>query len=495
MSKQKKNMAKETFLYLPAKLLEGFIGIFTISCYTALFELDAYGDYLILNTSVIFIALVLTGWLTNSTTRFIGDDTSIDGIKNFLGTVLTLWGSISILLFVVLALVGKIISGFGINNGEFAHKFEFYLFLGILFVSYSLFQILSAALVQLKKIKLSIILSLTSAILKLGIAYGAFYVVTDISHSPLPAILAAFFSDISVSIVALIALHPKLFRRVDKSMSMQFFNYGMPLLGVTASIGLLNMVDRFIIKGVSTSAALAVYNTNYTISSTVFTLVMAAIMRGVYPSILAGFRQGGKTETLPLLNYGTRMYVLIALPAALGLAGVSPALSHLMFVRPEYAEGIPVIGLVAAGMFFMGLTEYANKAWELNRNTFPIFQNSAIAAIIKFVVSIYLIKVVGVNGAAIGTLIAFMSYFFITILRVKREFVFILSLKTWISVTVAAGLCGVTALAICTFSPLPTLINLCFAVIGGGCVYVGILILSGEIRHELSQIKTRLKKS
>ena len=34
-------------------------------------------------------------------------------------------------------------------------------------------------------------------------------------------------------------------------------------------------------------------------------------------------------------------------------------------------------------MLFMGLTEYANKAYELEQSTIHVLQNSAIAAVIK----------------------------------------------------------------------------------------------------------------
>ena len=95
-----------------------------------------------------------------------------------------------------------------------------------------------------------------------------------------------------------------------------------------------------------------------------------------------------------------RLYLLIAVPAVAGLTAVALPLSRFLFPA-KYAAGAPVIAYTALAMLFMGLTEYANKAYELEQSTVHVLQNSAIAAVIKVVSSVILLKTLGFTGGAL----------------------------------------------------------------------------------------------
>jgi O-antigen/teichoic acid export membrane protein len=55
----KKIMVKDTMLYLPARIIEGAIGLLTISLYTRFFAPDVYGTYGIITTTVNISSLLL----------------------------------------------------------------------------------------------------------------------------------------------------------------------------------------------------------------------------------------------------------------------------------------------------------------------------------------------------------------------------------------------------------------------------------------------------
>ena len=97
-------------------------------------------------------------------------------------------------------------------------------------------------------------------------------------------------------------------------------------------------------------------------------------------------------------------------------------------------------------MLFMGLTEYANKAYELEQSTVHVLQNSAIAAVIKVVSSVVLLKTLGLRGGALGSVVAFASYFIITCVRVHSRFLFRVAPISLVHIIVSALLCGAAAL-------------------------------------------------
>ena len=211
-------------------------------------------------------------------------------------------------------------------------------------------------------------------------------------------------------------------------------------------------------------------------------MISVGIMRGVYPAVLRGWREGGKAAAKPLLDQGVRLYLLIAVPAVAGLTAVALPLSRFLFPA-KYAAGAPVIAYTALAMLFMGLTEYANKAYELEQSTVHVLQNSAIAAVIKVVSSVILLKTLGFTGGALGSVVAFASYFIITCVAPINL----------VRIIVSALLCGAAAFA-CTLLPVGNLIRLGAAVVVGAGVYAVCIIVSGEGREEVQAVLRRLKR-
>jgi len=282
-------------------------------------------------------------------------------------------------------------------------------------------------------------------------------------------------------------------KEVILEVAKKFAAYGVPLLGVSVSVGLLNMVDRFIIM--LFAGDFGIYNANNTIASTVFTMLNTGIIRAVYPATLQAFRKGGKTEAQPFLNRGTRLYLLLAAPAAAGLCGISRQLSALIYRSdPHYVSGSSVIAIVAVAMLFSGLNEYAIKTWELRAQTVKIMQNALISVGIKIACSCALLPLMGFSGAAIGSLIGFLAYFLISYFRAKSSFVFHLSRRTVLSVTVGSVLCGVAAWVISGAIARPVPAILC-AIPAGVFAYGAVMVISGELREEIGKLSARLRRS
>ena len=216
--------------------------------------------------------------------------------------------------------------------------------------------------------------------------------------------------------------------------------------------------------------------------------IEAELLSGVKISDDATLHQAAQA----LLDQGVRLYLLIAVPAVAGLTAVALPLSRFLFPA-KYAAGAPVIAYTALAMLFMGLTEYANKAYELEQSTVHVLQNSAIAAVIKVVSSVILLKTLGFTGGALGSVVAFASYFIITCVRVRSRFLFRVAPINLVRIIVSALLCGAAAFA-CTLLPVGNLIRLGAAVVVGAGVYAVCIIVSGEGREEVQAVLRRLKR-
>ena len=478
----KNTMTRDAMLFLPAKIIEGLLVIACSSLYTHLFYQSTVGTFNFINFNVQIAYLILAGWMANSATRYVGEEYHKDKGRGLFSTVATVY-----------LLICAAVAVFSCIAAAVTHD-PLYLGFMTMFFSYTIFQILNSALIQLGRMKASISLSLLSAVLKLVVAYALVFGM-DNPSSPFPAIAANTVADGIAGIGAVAALGLPAIVRLrffSRGLFGKFLKYGLPLMGVSISVTLLNQIDKYLVVGFFDMDVYGVYSSNNSIASGLFTMISVGIMRGVYPAVLRGWREGGQAAAKPLLDQGVRLYLLVAVPAVAGLTAVSLPLSRFLFAE-GYDAGAPVIAYTALAMLFMGLTEYANKAYELEQSTGQVLQNSAAAAVIKVVSSIVLLQVLGFTGGALGSVVAFASYFIITCVRVRRRFLFHVAPACVARIVVSALLCGATAYA-CTLLPVGNILRLASAVVAGVVVYAVCIVASGEGREEMQTVMRKLKR-
>lgn len=478
----KNTMTRDAMLFLPAKVVEGLLIIACTSLYTHLFYESTVGTFNFINFNVQIAYLILAGWMANAASRYVGEEFHKDGGRGLFSTVSTVY-------LVICAAVAVFCCGAAILLHD-----PLYLGFMTMFFSYTVFQILNSALIQLGRMRASITLSLTSAVLKLAVAYGLVFGLRN-PASPFPAICANTIADGVAGIGAVIALGlPQIarLRWFSRELFGKFLRFGVPLMGVSISVTLLNQIDKYLVVGFFDMDVYGIYSSNNSIASGLFTMISVGIMRGVYPAVLRAWRDGGRDAAKPLLDQGVRLYLLIAVPAVAGLSAVALPMSRVLFAD-GYDVGAPVIAYTALAMLFMGLTEYANKAYELEQSTIHVLQNSAAAAVIKVVSSVVLLQTVGFTGGAMGSVVAFASYFVITCLRVRRRFLFRVPAKNLVRIVGSAALCGAAASA-CMLLPVGSLLQLVCAVPAGAATYAACIVLSGEGRGEMQAILHKLRR-
>ena len=479
---EKNTMTKNAVLFLPAKVLEGVLLLIMSSLYTHIFTEDAAGAFGLVQQVINFSYLLIAAWMANASTRYAAEEYKRDKASGLLSTMTV--------VYLIMGIVGIIIcSGIAV-----IYKNNSFIFGAIMFCTYTAFTILINTLVQLDKVKPAILFSLVSAVLKLLVA---FILVGGKNNfpDPTPAFIANIVADGIGAIGAIFALKmPSVvrFKFSSKEILNKMLAYGVPLMGVALCSGLLTLFDRFYIYGVFGNATGAIYYYNSTIPNSVFTMLSVGVLRGVYPAILRAWNERSRDEAKILLGAGVRLYMLVAFPAAFGLAVVSNTFCSTFFAD-GYEAGASVIGTTAFAMVFMGLTEYANKGYELEQDTKPVLTNCMIAMIVKIISSIVCVHILGFTGGAMGSLIAFATYFILTSIRVRKYFMWRVPMGSFLRILVSSILCGVSAY-FCTFLPIGEFLRLVLSIVVGGFVYAFCIIISGEAKEEVRLILAKIKK-
>ncbi|HOJ12007.1 MAG TPA: oligosaccharide flippase family protein [Clostridiales bacterium] len=482
----KGNMTKDTLLYLPAKAIEGIIGIATLYLFTRFFKPEEYGDYNLAVATVNITALFLFGWLFQAAYRYVNNFSGKRKISVFYSTIFSVWTVISISTTVIGLILLLIL-----RNRFDSYTVKFILFSILMFFTYSITQILFALLSAARIIKLNLILSILSAALKLALTTLYVKVLDAGIISTVVSIVL-----VDAGVIGIIVFRLKIYRYISRHLfsrkvMKKFIQYGIPLVGVSLSLSLLSHSDRYIIKFFLGSEEVGIYTANYSIASSVFSMLLLAIMRGVYPTILKTWKQNNISLTEELLSNAVRFFLIITVPAVVGISILSPVISRIL--DPLYISGSSVIIYVSIGMFFLGLTEYNNKAWELTSSTGVIFRNSLLCCLFNIISNIILIPVAGYKAAAVNTALSYIFYFLLSFFGSRKILKWHLSTTNYLRIFGSAALMGLIIYT--TTKVLSVNIPMLIVLVPAGMVVYGAgLYLTGEIKPEVRQLVAKVKK-
>lgn len=485
----KKIMVKDTMLYLPARIIEGLIGLITITLYTSFFAPEVYGYYGLITTTINISSFLLLGWLNQSVYRYANSFETGKRTTLFYSTSFTLWLCTNAVVFSA-GLVGILL----IDPFKEAYLTQLFILSLFMFVTYNTNQVLLSILSATRKTKLLLSLSIFSVSMKLLLTVFLVYKYKTNDYTPASAVISNIVVDTIV--IAIIVLRLKVYRYFtfkyfSKKILKKFMKYSLPLVGVNITMSILNLSDRYVITPILGTEQMGIYHANYTISSTVFNLILVAVMRGVYPSILKNWRQNNREQTEYFLSQAVRYYLLVSMPALTGLSVLSAAVSKLFLDEAYFEHGFVIIW-VAAGMFLYGLAEYSNKAWELTSNTKPLFYNTVISAVLNVLLNVVFVRIYGYRAAAVNTALAYLVYLTLSLTRSRKIMKITfhpLSIARILLSCVIMGLVvrvGIQTLGI-------SLLSLALFVTAGCIVYFGCLILTGELKTEITYLVNWVK--
>lgn len=159
-----KKIAKQFFDsgmgYVPFKVLEGVFGIISLSLYSYLLSTKDYGNYGLVNTTVMLVYLLSFGWIFFGTMRYVQEQKNQEELSQFYTTILSLqgWilGSISLIyLFIGTLFVFKV-------DYDGLSLFLYFLF----FLGYLMNQFYIGLLLYIRKRTLNVLLMVMASALK-----------------------------------------------------------------------------------------------------------------------------------------------------------------------------------------------------------------------------------------------------------------------------------------------------------------------------------------
>jgi len=496
---QKMTVAKDTMIYMFAKAIEGVLGIVTLAVYTRLLTDAQFGRYDIINKAVIIIGPLCMLWLQQAAGRYVNTYEAEGKQKTFYSTVAVSWLFVNaVLLIIGASAIGLLTGVFGRSGAaaDFLARFEpRWLWLALFCVIwYNGGQVVLTMAGARRRILLNMSLPLITAALKLLIPLA---LVLRFDAAVEWILLANLVCDMLIAIIGSIRL--RIWQHVSlpafsKETLLLFLAFGLPLIGNFATTTALNYADRFLIVAYLGENANGIYAANHAIAAAAVTMLTIAVARGSYPNIMKAWGAGDKPLAVELVSQSVRLFMLLVLPAVVGLAVLSPRVAALVFSdSSSYSNGFAVMIWAGFGLLFLGLTEYSNKYWELSANTKIIFRNSAVSSVVNILLNIILLPRYGYTAAAFSSFVGFFIYFLLSKIESRRYMKWTLPRKSYVWLIAAAAVMGAAVWGLSLALP-QSHTSLVPLVIAGVAVYFIVLIVSGEITPEMQYIRSKLFK-
>ncbi len=482
---EKNKIIKETGMYLIGTVMVSILGFILSILYSKMFNPYDYGIYSLVYSTYSLITNIYGGWISLSMIRN-AEQYIIQKKENvFFGTFYKLQA----MMAVSFVIVGNTINIFlPVENNV---KIMFFIFTLVYFFEYTIL-ITNTVLRVKQNAKQYSKNTVINNFLKIFFILFLYYVlhITNIVVIVISLLIAEMVQ--YIYIFHKVGLK-KYYKRklLNKTIAKKMFLFGFPLIGVTVTNWVLNVSDRYIIQLFYSPTEVGLYSYAYSLGNSLFSLLMQFIMLGAYPNIVKAWESGGREKSEEVIKTYLRIYLLIIIPACIGVIGVAKNF-FLAFTDTQYQSSYSIFIITCIGIAILGLTQYSNKAWELRKKTKHILMLNIMAALINVVLNFIFIPTLGYEMGAVTTLVAYVLFFILSLICSRKFFTLKVDYKSLGKVIVSSAIMYLSIILINQIN-INVIIKLILQILTGVIVYGIMLIVTRELNlKELKSMKNNL---
>ena len=380
--------------YLPVNIVQALAGFGAIVAFTRLLTPEQYGDYALGFSVSSLTSTCLFTWLEAAMGRFYIAEQTNNGRQALYGT---LYRTFALMAVIVPATAGAVLAFLPLTPE-----------LRIAVVSGILATITRSLLKLAQERRRAAGLVAGFAVLDIAQTSGAFLIGLALAvlgfggGAPLAGI------GIASALCLIFALPSELKMagkgRFDGKRLRSYASYGMPItLSLLMSLAIAN-TDRFVIAAYMGPGAVGAYHAGYSLANRTLDVMFIWLGMAGGPAAIAALERGGTVALKKVARDQASLMLLIALPAAAGLALVARPLAQLMVGPALSTEAAGVTVWIAASATFAGVTTYYfHTAFTLSRQTLRMLIAMAIPATVNLALTLLLIPKFGLQGAMWAT--------------------------------------------------------------------------------------------
>jgi len=259
--------------------------------------------------------------------------------------------------------------------------------------------------------------------------------------------------------------------------------YSFPLVAGNLSAWIMSLSDRYILEFFRGSEEVGIYSASYAISEKSIMLLATLFMLASGPISMNIWEKEGKKKSQEFVSRLTSYYLMICLPAVVGLSVLARPLIGIL-IPEEYYEGYRIIPLVTCGAFFLGLQHRFQAGPLFHKRTHFIMFPIIASGLLNLGLNFLLIPKYGYMAATTTTLISYVFLLFLMITTSRRLFIWEFPFKSLVKISCASAMMGVVVYFVGNNLTSSTLVNLFLGICLGLVVYFAMLFLLREPQKE-----------
>ncbi len=480
-----KNSLVETIGYFLGTISVSILGFIISLLYSYFYSPADYGVYSLVFSAYSLLSAVYGGWIALSLVRNIEKYRYLNQENDFWGTVYISHFFMSLIFWAAGLLIIKIANLEPIYNQLVFVLSLVYFFEYFLSITNTRFRTLGMS----KAYSLNTTLNNLFKIILLLLLYYMFNIKSIIGIG-LSVLLTEILQVCFLTCKHKLYVYFKI-KFYNKHILKYLFIYGFPLMGISITTWILNVSDRYIIRLFWPESQVGLYSYAYSLGNALFSLLIQFIMLGAYPRIVKAWEYHGKEQAGQVISQYLKLYFYILIPACFGVTGVAKNM-FIALTNERYHESFPVFIVTCLSITVLGLTQYTNKAWELNGNTKVVLMFNLMAAGINVLLNFLLVPVFGYQIAAWTTLTAYLVYLIIAFILSKKYVDINIDIRSLIKVFLSSGAMFCAVALIDKINAISTRLELVFQIVAGILVYAIFMLVLKEIN--IIQIKEMLRK-
>lgn len=262
----------------------------------------------------------------------------------------------------------------------------------------------------------------------------------------LSVIIANMLVTIFLTVVAIPLPQIKL-RFFNKDLAREMLKYCIPLIPTTIFWWITNVSDRYIVSMICGDAANGLYAASYKIP-TLLTLA-TAVFNEAWQKF--AFTEKGRPDNSKSENGNSYYYErvfslfsnLIFLACSALILFAKPAAKILL--SSQYHDAWLYIPVLLVATAFVSLVTFLSSVYSLKKKTVTSLWTALVGAVLNIVLNLLLIPWIGALGAAVATMIAYITVFIIRAQNIKKYLRFrIYSVSFLANVTIILVQCFIT---------------------------------------------------
>ena len=388
----KNKLITSSLLYTIGNLFIQGLAFITLPIYTRVISKEVFGQFNLymawVGLCTLFIGLQTGGSLSSAKVKYSEKEYNRYAVSAF---------TISNLFFVLFLLVAFLIkdyisSFFGLTSS---------LFLIMIVQSYATYisSFLGQYFIQQQKVLFNLALSAFSSLVNVALSIFLIYVWDD---DFLARVLGNFVPGILVAVIATTFLYTRKEPILDKKYIPFIVTVSVPLIFHLLGHQLLNQLDRIMLGKIKTVNEVALYSFGYNVG-----LVIQIVLGSLNTAWVPWFFEARKSQRNNLSKI-IHQYLSVGLFLTLGYLTIFPELANILGGK-SYSGSHQFIALIVVSYFFVFLYTFPVNIQFYHANTKYIPIGTLFAAGVNFILNLVLIPNIGIYGAALATVLSYLS--------------------------------------------------------------------------------------